>query len=185
MQIHILSHNKFGKIRVVILNGEIYFLGKDAADSLAFKDTSQAIRQHVQAKDKFTIADLAKMAQGDSQNCPDNLTGQNAAKIPHNAIFINESGLYSLVLYSTLAVAKELQHWVTSEVLPSIRKNGYYINPNAITPPAPPPPVVPESELSRREKIEILRECLNYTDCKQLRNKIIYDIAYLATGKNY
>lgn len=194
MQIEILSHNKFGKIRAVFLNGEIYLFGKDAADSLGFKDTSKAIRQHVQAKDKFTTADLMKMAHGNSQSRPDNLagqmqsrpvdlTGQGAANIPHNALWINESGLYSLVLHSTLPVAKELQHWLTSEVLPSIRKHGYYINPHAMTPPPAPVPNVPENELSRLEKIKILREILDYTDCKNLRNRLIVDIAYLVTGR--
>ena len=200
MQIHILSHNKFGKIHIAIINGNIYLLGKDAADSLGFSDTRKAISRHVQAKDKFTFSDLVKMAQSESQVCPDNLAGQthgepqfdlpktsrqDTVKIPHNAIFINESGLYSLVLYSNLPAAKELQHWVTSEVLPSIRKNGYYINPHAITPPPAPVPKVPENELSRRDRIKILRELLDYTDDKDLRNDIICEIAFLVTNKNY
>ena len=182
MQIHILRHNKFGEIHIVIINGKLYLWGKDAANSLGFKDTNQAIRNHVQAKDKITTADFAKMAQGDSQNCPDILAGQDAAKIPHNAIWINESGLYSLVLHSILPAAKEFQHWVTSEVLPSIRENGYYINPHAPSAPKIAPAPVPENEITRLDKIKILRELLDYTDCKNLRNKLIFDIAYLVTN---
>jgi len=136
MQIEILNHKKFGKMRVILLNGTLYFFAKDAATALGFKDTSKAIRHHVQEQDKFTLTELA--AQNDF--CPDNLAGQSAAqinfadeKIPHNAIWINESGLYALVLHSNLPFAKELQHWITSEVLPSIREKGYYINPYAAT----------------------------------------------------
>ena len=193
MQIHILRHNKFGEIHIVIINGKLYLWGKDAANSLGFKDTNQAIRNHVQAKDKITTADFTKMAQGDSQNrsdilagqtqnCSVTFTGQDAAKIPHNAIWINESGLYSLVLHSILPAAKEFQHWVTSEVLPSIRENGYYINPHAPSAPKIAPAPVPENEITRLDKIKILRELLDYTDCKNLRNKLIFDIAYLVTN---
>ena len=182
MEIQKLCHHKFGEIRVLLLNGKFYFVGRDVAESLGFKDTSKAVRQHVQAKDKFTNSDLAK---GESQICPDILAGQNVATVPHNVIWINESGLYSLVLHSTLPAAKEFQHWVTSEVLPSIREKGYYINPYAPTAPKIAPAPVPENELNRLDKIKILRELLDYTDCKNLRNKLIYDIAYLVTNKNY
>lgn len=153
MEIQKLCHKKFGDIRVLLLNGKFYFVGRDVANSLGFKDTTKAINHHVAAQDKFNPVDLATQAQ----ICPDNLPPHGAAKInvPHNTIFINESGLYSLVLHSTLPAAKEFQHWVTSEVLPAIREKGYYINPYA--PKVAPVPVkeVPENELSRREKISI------------------------------
>lgn len=189
MEIQKLCHKKFGEIRVLHLNGKFYFVGRDVANSLGFKDASKAVTQHVQAEDKFTISQLAEQSQIRSDNLacqaqstPPDFTG---SKIAHNAIWINESGLYSLVLHSTLPLAKEFQHWVTAEVLPSIREKGYYINPYAPTAPPAPVPEVPENELSRFDKIKILRELLDYTDCKNLRNKLIYDIACLVTNKNY
>lgn len=181
MEIQKLCHKKFGEMRVLHLNGKFYFLGKDAAGILKFKDTSKAIRQHVAAQDKFTLADLEAQAQVR----PDKVAGQDAEKIPYNAIWINESGLYSLVMHSTLPAAKEFQNWVTSEVLPSIRENGYYINPHAAAQVAAPVPEVPAVEISRLDKIKILRELLDYTDCKNLRNKLICDIAYIVTRKIY
>lgn len=169
-----IHHRKFGDVRVVILNGTVYFMGRDVATALGFKDTTRAIRAHVVAEDKKFVK-------------PSDLrVGELPALFPNNgAFFINESGLYSLILSSKLPLAQEFKHWITSEVLPSIAKNGYYINPNAITPPPVPVENVPETELTRREKIEILRDCLKLTDCKNLRNKLIYDIARLVTNKNY
>lgn len=106
------TNDKFGNVRVVLIgvNQEPYFVGKDVAISLGYKDTSDAVKKHVDEEDKLTrqIAD----------------SGQN-----RNMICINESGLYSLILGSKLPSAKEFKRWVTSEVLPSIRQTGGYGNP--------------------------------------------------------
>lgn len=107
-QIKIFENPEFGKVRTVEMDGKPYFIGKDVADSLGYTNTSKAIRDHVDAEDKLTERIV--------------LSGQN-----REVIFINESGLYSLILSSKLESAKRFKHWVTSEVLPSIRKTGGYI----------------------------------------------------------
>ena len=88
-------------------NQNIFFIGKDVAKILGYRDTNQAIRKHVDEEDKFKGA--VKTTGGLQQS-----------------FFINESGFYSLVLSSKLETAKKFKHWVTSEVLPAIRKFGYY-----------------------------------------------------------
>ena len=85
----------------------IWFLGKDVAKVLGYSDTDKAIRRHVDGEDKYKGP--AKTAGGLQQS-----------------FYINESGFYSLVLTSKLETAKKFKHWVTSQVLPSIRKFGYY-----------------------------------------------------------
>ena len=97
----------------------IWFLGKDVAKILGHKDTNQAIRKHVDEEDKYkgpveTTGQVRK-------SCPVETTGQ-----VRWCTFINESGFYSLVLSSKLEIAKKFKHWVTSQVLPSIRKYGYF-----------------------------------------------------------
>lgn len=99
----------FGSVRAVSINNEPYFVGKDVATILGYKDSSDAIKKHVDNEDKLTrrFAD----------------SGQN-----REMYIINESGLYSLILSSKLPKAKEFKRWVTSEVLPTIRKTGGYVN---------------------------------------------------------
>lgn len=108
-ELQIFSKEEFGDIRTIVINNEPYFVGKDIATSLGYKDTSDALKKHVHEDDKLTrrFAD----------------SGQN-----RNMIVINESGLYSLIFGSKLESAKEFKHWVTSEVLPAIRKTGGYVN---------------------------------------------------------
>lgn len=89
------------------INGEPWFVGKDIADILEYTNTAKAIRDHVDDEDKLTERFV--------------LSGQN-----REAILINESGLYSLILSSKMSNAKKFKRWVTSEVLPSIRKHGMY-----------------------------------------------------------
>lgn len=110
---HIAAHDIFGQFRYFKNedNGEIWCVGKDVAEILGYKDTDKAIRDHVDAEDQELLkpADLAGL------------------KIPNRGlIFINESGLYSLIFGSQLPEAKKFTRWVTSEVLPSIRKTGTY-----------------------------------------------------------
>lgn len=99
----------FGSVRAVSIDNEPYFVGKDVATILGYKDSSDAIKKHVDNEDKLTrrFAD----------------SGQN-----REMYIINESGLYSLILSSKLPKAKEFKRWVTSEVLPTIRKTGGYVN---------------------------------------------------------
>ena len=112
-QIQIFKHEQFGEIRTVTRNNEPWFLGKDVADILAYTNTAKAIRDHVDEEDKLTERIV--------------LSGQN-----REAVFINESGLYSLIISSKMPAAKEFKHWITSEVLPTIRKHGVYMTPEAL-----------------------------------------------------
>ena len=96
------------EIRTVQMNGEPWFVGKDVADILEYTNTAKAVRDHVDDEDKLTERIV--------------LSGQN-----REVIFINESGLYSLILSSKLPNAKKFKRWVTNEVLPSIRKHGAYM----------------------------------------------------------
>lgn len=110
--LEIFKNAEFGEIRTVIENGEPWFVGRDVAEVLGFKRPADALSSHVDAEDKK----LAKVGE-----IPTLKTGNFGAYV------INESGLYSLILSSKLPNAKKFKKWVTSEVLPSIRKNGGYI----------------------------------------------------------
>lgn len=113
-EIQIFKNEQFGKIRTLTKYGEPWFVGKDIAEALGYSDTKSAINDHVDVDDKQILQ-----------------RGQNATlEIPNRGMtIINESGLYSLILSSKLESAKAFKRWVTSEVLPSIRKHGEYISP--------------------------------------------------------
>lgn len=98
------------QVRTLLINDEPWFVGKDVALSLGYKDTSDALKKHVTDEDKLTrcFAD----------------SGQN-----RQMYVINESGLYALIFGSKLESAKRFKHWVTSEVLPTLRKTGSYATP--------------------------------------------------------
>ena len=108
-ELQIFQNADFGSIRAVERNGEPWFVGKDVARALGYSDQAKAIRIHVDEEDKGV----------DEMATPG---GKQSVAI------INESGLYSLVLSSKLPGAKKFKRWVTSEVLPAIRKNGGYIS---------------------------------------------------------
>lgn len=108
--IQIFENPEFGKVRVVDVDGEPWFVGKDVAEILGYSKARNAIAAHVDNSDKA----LAPIQGGCS-------TGTQ------NTTIINESGIYSLVLSSKLPSAQKFKHWVTSEVIPSIRKHGGYI----------------------------------------------------------
>ena len=107
-EIKIFSNHEFGEIRTVSIEGEPWLVGRDVAMALGYSDTAQAIRKHIDAEDKGVVETTTP---GGVQN----------------VTVINESGLYSLVMSSKLPGAKKFKRWVTSEVLPSIRKHGGYI----------------------------------------------------------
>ena len=106
-ELKIFENPEFGSVRTVEIDGEPWFVGKDVATALGYANTADAIQKHVDNDDKL-----------ESQIA---ISGQN-----RKIIVINESGLYSLVLSSKLPSAKKFKKWVTSEVLPSIRKHGMY-----------------------------------------------------------
>ncbi|EOA3444883.1 phage antirepressor [Enterococcus hirae] len=101
------------EVRTILVNDEPYFVGKDIAEVLGYTNTAKAIRDHVDEEDKLGERIV--------------LSGQI-----REVIIINESGLYSLILKSKLSNAKKFKRWVTSEVLPSIRKHGGYLTPEKV-----------------------------------------------------
>lgn len=111
-EIKIFENTQFGQIRVIERDGAPWFVGKDVAEILGYADTYGALMKHVDEEDK--------------QNCQN-----DSFESPRGMTIINESGLYSLVLRSNLPAAKQFKRWVTSEVLPAIRKSGGYIKADA------------------------------------------------------
>lgn len=114
-EISIFTNPEFGKIRTVAMNGEPWFVGKDVAVALGYKDTAKALLSHVDGEDKHFV----KVGE-----IPTLETGNYGVTI------INESGLYSLILSSKLPGARAFKRWVTAEVLPQLRKTGTYGNIN-------------------------------------------------------
>lgn len=112
-KLQIFHSEEFGEIRTVQLNNETYFVGKDVAEALGYANTRDALSKHVAEEDKG----VAKC---------DTLGGKQDLTI------INESGLYALIFGSKLESAKRFKKWVTSEVLPAIRKHGIYATDNVI-----------------------------------------------------
>lgn len=111
--IKVFENEEFGQVRTLVINDEPWFVGKDVAVSLGYSDTSDALKRHVDEDDKLT------------RRFTD--SGQS-----REMYVINESGLYSLIMSSKLPTAKKFKHWVTNEVLPSIRKHGVYMTPETI-----------------------------------------------------
>ena len=99
------------EVRTVLVNDEPYFVGKDVAEILGYRDSSSAVSKNVDDEDKTTL-----------------LLEQPGSNYKSKTTIINESGLYSLILKSKLSNAKKFKRWVTSEVLPTIRKTGSYSN---------------------------------------------------------
>ena len=108
--IQIFTSDIFGEIRTCQVNNQIMFVGKDVATALGYSNSRKALLDHVDNEDKT-----------------DGVTIRDAIGRNQKAVFINESGLYSLILSSKLPQAKAFKRWVTSEVLPQIRKTGGYI----------------------------------------------------------
>ena len=107
-ELKIFQNSQFGTIRTLAIDNEPWFVRKDVASILGYADTFGALKKHVDTEDK--------------QNCQN-----DSFESPRGLTCINESGLYSLILSSKLPKAKEFKRWVTSEVLPSIRKHGAYM----------------------------------------------------------
>lgn len=109
MELTIYKNHEFGSVRATNINGEPWFVGKDVAEVLGYSDTNKAIAMHVDDDDKLNDKTASSLGQ-------------------RGGWLINESGVYSLIFGSKLPKAKEFKHWVTSEVLPAIRKTGGYIS---------------------------------------------------------
>ena len=107
--LQIFKNEEFGEIRTVTVNSEPWFVGKDIAEVLGYTNASKALSDHVDEEDKLNNESLSSLGQ-------------------RGGWLINESGLYSLILSSKLPTAKKFKHWVTAEVLPTIRKTGGYVS---------------------------------------------------------
>ena len=112
-QIQTFTNEQFGQIRTVLIDGEPWFVGRDVAIALGYSNPNKAVIDHVDEEDK-------------------GITNRYTLGGNQNLGIINESGLYSLILSSKLPSAKMFKRWVTSEVIPSIRKTGGYASPEAI-----------------------------------------------------
>lgn len=110
MELQIFQNAEFGSVRTADINGVPYFVGKDVAEILGYSNTRKALLDHVDEEDKT-----------------DGVTIRDSIGREQAPVLINESGLYSLILSSKLHNAKKFKRWVTSEVLPAIRKTGGYI----------------------------------------------------------
>lgn len=108
-ELQIFDNKEFGEVRTVVIDSEPWFVGKDVAVILGYQNGSRDINRHVDEEDRHKVM----------------LFDGNQDK---ETIIINESGLYSLILSSKMPDAKKFKHWVTSEVIPSVRKNGGYIS---------------------------------------------------------
>lgn len=111
--LQVFNSEQFGTVRTVMIEDEPYFVGKDVTDILGYANSSKALADHVDDEDKLNNESLSSLGQ-------------------RGGWLINESGLYSLILSSKLPQAKAFKRWVTSEVLPAIRKNEAYITPNKV-----------------------------------------------------
>ena len=113
-KLQIFNSEEFGEIRTVTIDNEPWFVGKDVAEALGYSNTRDALATHVSEEDKNTVV----ISDGKRGN--------------PNQVVINESGLYALIFGSKLDSAKRFKHWVTSEVLPAIRKTGSYQKPMTV-----------------------------------------------------
>ena len=107
-ELQVFTSNEFGKVRTVVINDTPWFVGKDVAEILGYVDTNKALAMHIDEEDKLNDKTASSLGQ-------------------RGGWFINESGLYSLILSSKLPKAKEFKRWVTTEVLPAIRRHGAYM----------------------------------------------------------
>lgn len=111
-QLQVFQNEAFGQVRVIVKDGEPWFVGKDVAEVLGYSNTRQALASHVDPEDKTSVQIL-----------------DSGSNYKSKATIINESGLYALILSSKLPSAKQFKRWVTSEVLPTIRKHKMYLTP--------------------------------------------------------
>lgn len=107
-ELQIFKNSDFGEVRTMVIDGEPWFVGKDVAVVLGYQNSSRDINRHVDEEDRQNY-------QNGTFDSPRGMT------------VINESGLYSLILSSKLPKAKEFKRWVTTEVLPAIRRHGAYM----------------------------------------------------------
>lgn len=159
------------EVRTVLVNNEPYFVGKDVAEILGYSDSSSAVSKNVDNEDRTTL-----------------LLEQAGSNYKSKTTIINESGLYSLILKSKLPSAKKFKRWVTSEVLPQIRKHGMYAtdellnNPDLLIEVATKLKEERTLRLVAEQKVAEMQPKVNYHDII-LANKSVTPISFIA--KNY
>ena len=192
-ELKIFENPAFGKIRTVETDGEPWLVGKDVAEALGYSNTKDAIANHVDSEDK-RIIQKSEFTTFEN-HIPKSALPVNfiPADVPNRGLtVINESGLYSLILSSKLPKAKEFKHWVTSEVLPSIRKHGMYATEELLDNPEFAIKVFTElkAEREKRKALETtvdvqkqligeLKPKADYTD-QVLKNKSLVTITQIA-----
>lgn len=160
-ELQIFNHPDFGQIRTVTINDEPWFVGKDVARVLGYERAADAVRKHIDPDDRG----VAKM--------------ETPGGIQEITI-INESGMYSLVLSSKLPGAKKFKYWVTSEVLPSIRKHGAYMTPETLQAAILNPDTM--IQLCRRLKEEQERATALQEENTSMRPKALFADSVAASG---
>lgn len=192
-ELKIFENPAFGKIRTVETDGEPWLVGKDVAEALGYSNTKDAIANHVDSEDK-RIIQKSEFTTFEN-HIPKSALPVNfiPADVPNRGLtVINESGLYSLILSSKLPKAKEFKHWVTSEVLPTIRKHGMYATEELLDNPEFAIKVFTElkAEREKRKALETtvdvqkqligeLKPKADYTD-QVLKNKSLVTITQIA-----
>lgn len=161
-ELQIFNHPDFGQIRTVTINDEPWFVGKDVAQVLGYVKPQNAIANHTDNEDR-KVAPI--------QGTPGGI---------QDMLIINESGLYSLILSSKLPGAKKFKHWVTSEVLPSIRKHGAYMTPETLQAAILNPDTM--IELCRRLKEEQERATALQEENTSMRPKALFADSVAASG---
>ena len=154
-EIIFFKHEKFGEIRTLNIDGEPWFVGKDIAVALGYSAPRNAIQAHVDNEDKTTA-----------------LIQCTGSEYKSNAVIINESGLYSLILSSKLTSAKKFKRWVTSEVLPSLRKHGAYFTAETL-------------HKTMSDPRELAKLLTTLADEQEKRRKLEEENAFLSVKANY
>lgn len=175
-KLQIFNSEEFGEIRTVTIDNEPWFVGKDVAEALGYSNTRDALATHVSEEDKNTVV----ISDGKRGN--------------PNQVVINESGLYALIFGSKLDSAKRFKHWVTSEVLPTIRKTGSYQKPMTV---AEQIQLLAQGNQDHEERIEKLENTMTIDYGQQkyisdLVSKVVIEVlggkksnAYDEIGKRY
>lgn len=154
-KIIIFKHKEFGEIRTLNIGGEPWFVGKDIAVALGYSAPRNAIQAHVDNEDKTTA-----------------LIQCTGSEYKSNAVIINESGLYSLILSSKLTSAKKFKRWLTSEVLPSLRKHGAYFTAETL-------------HKTMSDPRELAKLLTTLADEQEKRRKLEEENAFLSVKANY
>ena len=159
-EIKVFENEEFGQVRTMIIESEVWFVGKDIAESLGYKNTRDAMSKHIDESDKADVA-----IHDGRQN--------------RKMTIVNESGMYALIFSSKLEKAKRFKHWVTSEVLPSVRKHGAYLTPETLE------EVIANPDTGIRLLQELKAEQMRTENLRELASKQTKLIEELTPKANY